>query len=80
MTWEQIQGKWKQIEGSIRSRWGRLSGDDVNFIAGQKDRLIGKLQERYGIAKEEALRQIDEWISSLSEEGEVQEPPQRKAG
>jgi len=73
MNWEQIQGKWKQIEGSIRARWGRLSSADLNLIAGEKDRLIGKPQERYGITKEEALRQIDGWISSFTEKDEVQD-------
>ena len=59
--WDQIAGKWKQFKGEVRSRWGDLTDDDLEQVAGQRDKLVGKIQERYGIAKEEAHRQIDEW-------------------
>lgn len=63
--WDQLEGKWKQLKGDIRVKWGELTDDDLEQIAGNRDKLAGKLQERYGIAKEEANRQIDEWSNDL---------------
>jgi len=64
-VWDQLEGQWKQLRGRVRETWGRLTDDDLEEIAGKRDRLVGKLQERYGIAKEEASRQIDEWETEL---------------
>ena len=64
-VWDQLEGQWKQLRGRVRETWGRLTDDDLEEIAGKRDRLVGKLQERYGIAKEEASRQIDEWEHEL---------------
>ena len=61
MNWDQIEGKWKQLMGSARERWGKLTDDDWQTIGGQKDQLVGRIQERYGIAKTEAEKQADEW-------------------
>lgn len=61
MNWDQIEGKWKQAKGTIKQKWGKLTDDDLDVINGQKDKLVGKLQERYGINKEEAQKQIDNW-------------------
>jgi uncharacterized protein YjbJ (UPF0337 family) len=66
MNTDQLQGKWKQMKGSIKERWGKLTDDDVDIINGQSDQLVGRIQERYGIAKEEARRQVDEWMRSGS--------------
>lgn len=63
--WDQIVGKWTQFKGGVRQKWGELTDDDVEEIAGKRDVLSGKIQERYGIAKEEANRQIDEWAEDL---------------
>jgi uncharacterized protein YjbJ (UPF0337 family) len=68
MNWEQVQGQWKQLKGKLKMKWGRLTDDDLDVIAGQKDILVGKIQERYGLKKEEALRQVEEWNSTLGEE------------
>jgi uncharacterized protein YjbJ (UPF0337 family) len=68
MNWDQVQGKWKQMKGSVKSRWGKLTDDDLDLIAGQKDQLVGKIQERYGIKKDEAQRQIEEWNRTLDKE------------
>jgi uncharacterized protein YjbJ (UPF0337 family) len=65
--WDQIAGKWKQLKGDVRTRWGKLTDDEVEEIAGQRDKLAGKIQERYGVAKEEANRQVDEWAEDLRE-------------
>jgi uncharacterized protein YjbJ (UPF0337 family) len=71
MNWDQIQGKWTQMKGSIKQEWGKLTDNDLDVIAGSKDKLVGKIQERYGIKKEEALRQFDEWSQGLlSTEGD----------
>jgi uncharacterized protein YjbJ (UPF0337 family) len=61
MNWDQVEGKWKQLKGSIRQKWGKLTDDDFDYIAGKKDNLVGKLQERYGYSREEAMRHADEW-------------------
>ena len=61
MNWDQIEGKWKQLTGSARERWGQLTSDDWQTIGGKKDQLVGRIQERYGIAKEAAEAQVDEW-------------------
>ena len=64
MNWDEIEGKWKQFKGSAKQRWGKLTDDDMDFIAGTKDKLIGRLQERYGMHKEEAMRQADDWVKT----------------
>ena len=56
MNTDELQGKWKQMKGSIKERWGKLTDDDVTMINGQSDQLIGRIQERYGIAKAEAQK------------------------
>jgi uncharacterized protein YjbJ (UPF0337 family) len=67
VNWDQIQGKWKQFSGSARERWGKLTDDDLQTLTGQKDQLVGRIQERYGIAKAEAEMQADEWSRTLKE-------------
>ena len=67
MNADQIQGEWKQLKGSLKERWGRLTDQDLDVIAGKRDRLIGTIQERYGIAKEEAQKQVDDWNVADSE-------------
>lgn len=67
-TWDRIEGKWKQLRGDIRSRWGDLTDDEVDVVAGQRDKFVGKIQERYGIAKDEAERQVNEWADNLERE------------
>ncbi len=67
MNWDQIEGKWKQLSGSARTRWGQLTDDDLQTLGGRKDNLVGKIQERYGIAKEEAEKQADEWSRAQHE-------------
>jgi uncharacterized protein YjbJ (UPF0337 family) len=62
-----MQGKWKQAKGSLKQQWGKLTDDDLDVIAGQRDKLIGKLQERYGYAKEDAQRKADEWCRTAGE-------------
>ena len=61
MNWDQAEGKWKQVKGAVKQKWGRLTDDDLDFIAGKRDQLIGRIQERYGINKEEAQKQVEGW-------------------
>jgi uncharacterized protein YjbJ (UPF0337 family) len=61
MNAEQLNGKWMQLKGSVKTKWGKLTDDDLEVINGQEEQLIGRIQERYGIAKEEAQRQVKEW-------------------
>jgi uncharacterized protein YjbJ (UPF0337 family) len=72
MNSDQLKGKWKQVRGSVKERWGKLTNDDLDVIDGQGDQLIGTLQERYGIAREVAQKQFDEWNATLADEAEVE--------
>ncbi|MDO8577852.1 MAG: CsbD family protein [Dehalococcoidales bacterium] len=56
-----FEGKWKQLKGNIREKWGNLTDDDVEKIAGKYENLLGRIQERYGINKEKAQKMIDDW-------------------
>jgi uncharacterized protein YjbJ (UPF0337 family) len=61
MNWDRIEGQWKQVAGQAKSQWGKLTDDDLDVVAGRREQLAGKIQERYGIAKEEAERQLAAW-------------------
>ena len=58
MNWDQIEGKWHQLKGKVREQWGKFTDDDLDFIAGKRDQFLGRLQERYGLARAEAERQM----------------------
>ncbi|MFC3058101.1 CsbD family protein [Paenirhodobacter populi] len=62
MNWDIIEGKWTQLKGSVKSKWGDLTDDDLQQIAGKQEQLSGKLQERYGWTKEEANKQINDFF------------------
>lgn len=68
MNSDQLEGKWKQVKGEVREKWGQLTDDDIHVIAGRRDQLIGRIQERYGIAKEEATREVDAFLKNLNAE------------
>ena len=67
MNWDQIEGKWKQFTGAARMRWAKLTDDDWAMVSGMKEQLVGRIQERYGVAREEAEKQADEWSRALIE-------------
>ena len=77
MNWDEAAGKWNQLKGSVKERWGRLTDDDLTMINGKRDILVGKLQERYGVTKEKAEEQINEWRMPS---GRAEELPKRKVG
>jgi uncharacterized protein YjbJ (UPF0337 family) len=65
MNWNEIKGNWKQVSGSVKSQWGKLTDDEVMQAKGERDKLVGTIQEKYGIAKEEAERQVDEFVAKF---------------
>ncbi|HHX88281.1 MAG TPA: CsbD family protein [Paracoccus sp.] len=65
MNWDTVKGKWKQTTGSAKAQWGKLTDDELTQIEGNRDKLIGKVQEKYGLAKEEAEKQVDTWAKSI---------------
>lgn len=67
MNSDQFEGKWKQISGKVKEKWGKLTDDDLTTINGKREQLVGKIQERYGLAKDQAEKQLDEFTSSLNE-------------
>ena len=68
MNWEQVEGQWKQFSGQVKEPWAKFTDDDLKNLSGKKDDLLGKIQERYGVMKEEAEKQVDEWIHKLKVE------------
>ncbi len=66
MNTDTIQGKWKQMKGSVKQRWGKLTDDDLTVLSGKKDEFVGKLQERYGYTREQAVREADDWATKAS--------------
>jgi uncharacterized protein YjbJ (UPF0337 family) len=73
MNWDQLEGKWKQYSGKVKEKWGKLTDDDLEVVRGRRDQLIGKIQERYGIVKQEAEKQVDEFARSFRSEESTQE-------
>ena len=64
MNWDQIAGKWTEMKGSVKERWGDLTDDELTKLGGKRDRLAGLIQQKYGLAKEEAERQINDFEKS----------------
>jgi uncharacterized protein YjbJ (UPF0337 family) len=65
MNRDRIEGQWKQLKGSIKAQWGKLTDDDIDVLEGRMEQLSGKVQERYGIAKDEAERQVKAWQDDI---------------
>ena len=61
MNWDRVEGSWKTCKGQVRQQWGKLTDDDLDVIAGRRDELIGRIQNAYGMARDEAERQVSEW-------------------
>ena len=66
MNWDQIESQWKQLKGRAKVQWGKLTDDELDQIAGHRDQLVGKIQEKYGLAREEAEKQAEEFAHSTS--------------
>jgi uncharacterized protein YjbJ (UPF0337 family) len=65
MNWDQLKGNWKQLTGKVKEKWGKLTDDDLTTIAGHRDQFLGRLQQRYGYAKDQAEREVDEFVRSM---------------
>jgi uncharacterized protein YjbJ (UPF0337 family) len=59
MNQDRMEGNWKKVKGKVKETWGKLTDDDLDVIAGKRDQLLGRIQQRHGIAKDEAERQVD---------------------
>lgn len=64
MNWNQVEGQWNQLKGEVKAKWGKLTDDDLTTIGGKKDQLVGKLQQHYGLIKDDAEKQLDAWIAT----------------
>jgi uncharacterized protein YjbJ (UPF0337 family) len=67
MNWDRIEGNWKQLKGNVKEQWGKLTDDQLDVIAGKREHLAGKIQETYGISKDEAEKQLTEWQNAQKE-------------
>ena len=67
MNWDRIKGDWKQVTGKVKAEWGKLTDNDIDVVAGRRDQLAGKIQERYGLAKDEAEKQLAAWVRKASD-------------
>jgi uncharacterized protein YjbJ (UPF0337 family) len=65
MNWDYIKGNWKQVTSKLKQKWGKLTDDDLTVVAGKRDEFLGKIQERYGVGKDEAEKGLDEFTRSL---------------
>jgi len=68
MNWDRIEGNWKQMKGKAKVQWGKLTDDQLDVIAGKREQLVGQVQENYGIAKDEAEKQVDRFAGTFKEE------------
>lgn len=62
MNWDIVEGKWKEFKGKAKVQWGELTDDDLDVVEGRRDELAGKIQARYGKTRDEAEREIDNWL------------------
>ncbi|MDD4887414.1 MAG: CsbD family protein [Thiomonas sp.] len=69
MNWERIEGNWKQIKGQAKAQWGKLTDDQLTEIDGKREQLAGKIQESYGITKDEAEQQLNAWQKCCKDDG-----------
>jgi uncharacterized protein YjbJ (UPF0337 family) len=64
MDWNRVEGNWKEAKGKIKEKWGKLTDDDLTAINGQRDQLEGRLQQRYGYAKDQTKKEVDAWFAT----------------
>jgi uncharacterized protein YjbJ (UPF0337 family) len=64
MNWDRVEGEWKQWKGKVQQQWGKLTNDDLDVIEGNRTELVGRLQQRYGYAKDQAEKEIDRWVDA----------------
>jgi uncharacterized protein YjbJ (UPF0337 family) len=67
MNPEILKGRWNQLKGDIRTKWGKITDDDLTQIQGQTEKMIGKLQERYGYKREQAEKELNDFLKAHPE-------------
>lgn len=65
MNWDQVKGNWTEFKGKVKQQWGELTDDDLDRMAGQRDQLVGQIQKRYGMTREEAERRVADWEGTV---------------
>lgn len=65
MNWDRIEGNWKQFSGQVKEKWSDLTNDDLSAINGRRDQLEGRLQQRYGLSRDKAKNEVDNWLSGI---------------
>lgn len=65
MNWDRVKGNWNQMTGSAKAKWGEISDDELTRIGGEREKLVGKVQEKYGLARDAAEKQVDEWAEAV---------------
>ena len=65
MNWDIIEGNWEEWKGSAREKWGELSDNELQEAKGERERLVGLVQQKYGYAREEAEKEVDDWRANL---------------
>jgi len=78
MNADVFKGQWKQIKGEVKSQWGKLTDDDLKNIAGKRQQLVGKLEERYGIMKDDIEKQVNTWLAAIKADHTDESPPKVK--
>ena len=78
MNWDRVEGNWKQVKGKVKQKWGKLTDDQLDVISGNRDELVGKIQESYGIAKDQAEKEVKAWESTFEDEYERQQAETRR--
>jgi uncharacterized protein YjbJ (UPF0337 family) len=68
MNWERVEGNWQDFQGKVLQQWSKLTNDDLNQVKGQRDALLGKLQARYGIPRQAAEHQLEDWMRTVGEQ------------
>jgi uncharacterized protein YjbJ (UPF0337 family) len=64
MNWDRVEGNWKEFSGKVRQKWAKLTDDDLAYVKGKRTELAGRLQQRYGYGKDQAEREIDDWLNA----------------
>ena len=66
MNWDMIKGQWHQMKGAVKAKWGEITDDEADKADGDREKMVGLVQKKYGVARDEAERQVDEWSKQLS--------------
>src|ERR1700753_4000293 len=80
MDWNRLAGHWKQFKGAAKEKWGKLTDDDLNVIEGRREQLEGKLQQRYGYAKDQVRKDVDDWFNTLNGSARREKAPVHAPG